>query len=172
MNNSQAEKKAGLYQQRKTLLEDAFRLSGTESNPALAVALPQLVNLIKQRAARCPGLTSLYFAGAETDHPFFLQNSRVAVGISVLPEDAPKAGRTKRHPHQQEVIIVLEGEILLRLQQGAVAENRKLLAGEMWVIGKDQGHCIRPVAGQQAVYMFIKTNPTLEPRGIDCRLPS
>ena len=167
MDISPEAKAAELYRQRKALLEEAFRLS----DPSPAVGLPQLADLIREQAARFPQLTSLYFAGADADHPYFLQNSRVAIGISVLPEDAPKAGVAKRHPHQQEVIIVLEGEILLQLHQAAEAVTRKLGAGELRVIARDQCHCIQPVDGQKAVYMFIKTNPAVEPRGVKCELP-
>ena len=87
------------YIEREKVLNEASRRGGEQG-----VSLGDLVALMKETSASKRYLSSLYFAGAEGDHPYFLKNDRVAMGLAVLPEDAEKAGLSKRHPHQKEVI--------------------------------------------------------------------
>ena len=154
------------YIERTAVLLEAFRRGGGPE-----VALGDLVAVMKEESGSKGYLSSLYFAGAEGDHPYFLKNDRVAMGLAVLPEDAEKAGLRKRHPHQTEVIFVLDGTVRLE-----VAKNRgrqvqiDLAQGDVYVIEPGECHRITPVDGQDAAFLFVKTNPAEEPRGQDCDL--
>ena len=110
-----------------------------------AIPLDCLVSLMKERSAQQSFLSSLYFAGAEGDHPYFVKNERIAVGLSVLPEDRAKTELTKKHPHQQEVIFVLHGELILEVDENGTAVQKRLGVGSVSVIEKGQCHRILPV---------------------------
>ena len=154
------------YVEREKVLSEANQRS---QEPG--VSLGDLMALMKERSTSNGYLSSLYFAGAEGDHPYFLKNDRVAVGLAVLPEDAEKAGLSKRHPHQKEVIIVLDGVLRLEVmkQRGERVEIN-LAQGDLYVIEEGECHRITPVDGQDAAFLFVKTNPAQEPRGEDCIL--
>ena len=107
----------------------------------------------------------MYFAGADVDHPFFLQSDALGVGIAVLPEDAAKALTRKRHPHQVEVVFVLDGALRLHIESNAPVVLRK---GDHHVIGKNICHWITPIENEPGVFAFVKTNPAQEPRGVSC----
>src|ERR1700730_18219737 len=79
--------------------------------------LSQLISLMRHESRGHPDLSSLYFAGVDVDHRYFLRTDSLAIGIAVLPEGAEKAAHWKRHPHQNEMIAVLEGEILLERKE-------------------------------------------------------
>ena len=135
------------------------------------VSLGDLVALMKEGSAAKGYLSSLYFASAEGDHPYFLKNDRVAMGLAVLPEDAEKAGLSKRHPHQKEVIIVLDGTLHLKVvKQSGERVEIDLCQGELYVIEEGECHRITPVRDQNAAFLFVKTNPAQEPRGEECSL--
>ncbi len=154
------------YTAREKVLNEASRRS---EEPG--VSLGDLVALMKEGSASKSYLSSLYFAGAEGDHPYFLKNDRVAMGLAVLPEDAEKAGLSKRHPHQKEVIIVLDGVLHLEIvKQSGVRVEVDLSRGDLYVIEEGECHRITPVNDQDAAFLFVKTNPAQEPRGEDCSL--
>jgi hypothetical protein len=156
------------YQERKNLLMDAHSRSAATQKNLQSVHIENLVSLMKERSRVNDYLSSFYFAGVEVDHPYFLKNDRLALGIAVLPEDARKAGMRKRHPYQQEVIFVLQGSINLEVEENGQMASHTLNSGEVFIIGKDQCHCISPVNSGDSVYLFAKTNPSEEPRGLDC----
>ena len=152
--------------EREKVLSEASRRS---EEPG--VSLGDLVALMKQESRSKDYLSSLYFAGAEGDHPYFLKNDRVAMGLAVLPEDAEKAGLSKRHPHQKEVIIVLDGTLRLEVvKQSGERVELDLCQGDLYVIEEGECHRITPVDGKDAAFLFVKTNPTEEPRGEACDL--
>ena len=154
------------YLERTRLLVEAFRRGGQAG-----VALGDLVAVMKAESTSKDYLSSLYFAGAGGDHPYFLRNDRVAMGLAVLPEDADKAGLRKRHPHQTEVIVVLDGTLRLEVAKNSGPPVRCDLAqGAVYVIEPGECHRITPVEGQDAVFLFIKTKPAQEPRAEDCDL--
>jgi mannose-6-phosphate isomerase-like protein (cupin superfamily) len=155
---------------RAQLVQDAFALS-REGNPSGGpVILEQLVRLMKERSAGNHNLSYLYFAGSRDDHPYFLHNDRIAVGLAVLPEDAAKSRRAKRHPHQQEIIIVLDGQLCLERNELGFDTARTLETGDVVIIDPGQCHRILPVNNHDAAYVFVKTNPDLEPREELCTL--
>ena len=64
------------YIEREKVLNEASRRGGEQG-----VSLGDLVALMKETSASKGYLSSLYFAGAEGDHPYFLKNDRVAMGL-------------------------------------------------------------------------------------------
>ena len=153
---------------REKLLEDALRQSKA-TRGTRAVALDVLLKLMKERSCS-PGtafLSSLYFAGAFDDHPYFLHNREVAIGLAVLPEDRAKAGQSKRHPHQKEILVVIAGRLLVELEGEPLTEKR---AGDVVVIEPGRCHRVIPVENEDAAYLFVKTRPGDEPREEECSL--
>ncbi len=108
------------YEELARLVRDAF---------SEGLTLDSLVGLMRSR-----GPSSLYFAGADRDHPYFLHTDRIAIGLSALPEDEPKSKRPKRHPHQHEVIFVLDGALRLELLKDGQWQPIDLTAGQVKVI--------------------------------------
>ena len=155
---------------RERLIRGAWDETPSGSVSPRALHLPELVAAMKQQGKITPDLACLYFAGADVDHPYFLQNTALAFGISVLPENAEKAAKSKRHPHQVEVIFVLDGSLDLHVEGRQGVEIHSLSQGDHYVIGKDVCHWITPQEGRSAVFAFAKTNPALEPRSIDCTI--
>ena len=154
------------YAERTDLLLGAFR-----RGDGRGVALGDLIAVMKDKSSAKDYLSSLYFAGAEGDHPFFLRNDRMAMGLAVLPEEASKAGLRKRHPHQTEVIVVLDGTLRLEIAKNNGQHlHLDLAQGDVHVIEPGECHRITPVEGQDAAYLFVKTNPAQEPRGEACDL--
>ncbi|MEW6743202.1 MAG: RHS repeat-associated core domain-containing protein [Planctomycetota bacterium] len=84
-------------------------------------------------------MSSVYFAGSDVDHPFFLRNDRVAVGVSVFPEDAAKAAAAKRHPHQTEEIFVLDGALSLVVGEEGEEPETDLNPGDDVGMGETTG---------------------------------
>jgi quercetin dioxygenase-like cupin family protein len=155
------------YLIRARLLQDAAQADS--ANAAHGPILSEtLFRLMRERSAAHPYLSSLYFAGAESDHPYFLRTDKVALGIAVLPEDAPKAGRWRRHPHQTELLIVLEGELMVELRDTGVVTRHPGVAGTVFTIPPGTCHRILAVEGTPAAYLFAKTNPVAEPRAQEC----
>jgi quercetin dioxygenase-like cupin family protein len=150
---------------RANLLKDAWEASQAQGLASRSLHLEALVALMKERSLKHPELSSLYFAGAFEDHPYCLKTDRIAVGLAVLPEDAPKAGLWKRHPHQQEAIFVLQGALKLIIENQPAEEVE---AGELRVIEKGQCHRIVPDDNHTCVYLFVKTHPTEEPISEGC----
>jgi len=152
------------YQHRARMLEDAWKKSSlSQILPALTFA--SLVATMKESSRSNAPSTSMYFAGADVDHPYFLKSDALAIGIAVLPEDAEKAKARKRHPHQVEVIFVLEGGLNLYIEGSAPITLRK---SDYYVIGKNVCHWVTPLEEQPGVFLFVKTNPAQEPRGVSC----
>ena len=87
----------------------------------------------------------------------------------MLPQDAAKAGQAKRHPHQTEVIVLLEDSLRLVCRSDDRTEVKVLRRGDHFAIPKDVCHWVEPVAGIDAAYLFVKTAPAREPREEDCR---
>jgi mannose-6-phosphate isomerase-like protein (cupin superfamily) len=159
------QRKAQQYEQRRRLLERAHAVSGTLDDEHRELTLSALAAAMKAQSHECKHLSSIYFAGAEGDHPYFLNNDKIAVGIAVLPEDREKAGLAKRHPSQTEVIFVLSGALILEIE----GEGKKRLeSGAVAVIDNGKCHRIEPTENQDAVYLFVKTNPAEEPREEQC----
>ena len=111
------------FVEREKLLRDAFIQSQVSGEDNSSIRLDKLVSLMKTRSKYSEFLSSIYFAGGEGDHPYFLLNDNVALGLSVLPEDAEKAGKTKRHPHQYEVLVVIDGSIKLEIGRASCRER-------------------------------------------------
>ena len=162
------ESTAQQQKEREKLVREAFSPDEGDSERRPAVSLQRLVSLMKERSQTKGYLSSIYFAGAYVDHPFFLKNDRIAVGIATLPEDAEKAGRRKRHPHQQEVIFVLDGRLRLEVDEGGEVAEKLLQQGDVFLIPPGQCHRIQADDELDAPDMFVKTNPPLEPRSEDC----
>ena len=156
------------YIARKKLIKKAFK-NNSEQEPA-SLSFASLISSMKKKSQSKPFLSSLYFAGAIGDHPFFLQNDKIAIGISVLPEDSEKAGLSKCHPHQTEVIFVLEGTLFLEIVLNNQVKKIKLKAGEVHLIHPGECHRIMPFENQDTVFVFVKTNPALQPKSLDCEI--
>jgi quercetin dioxygenase-like cupin family protein len=146
------------YEERAQLVLDAF---------SEGMSLDALVRLMRSRSGNFPRLSSLYFAGADRDHPYFLNTDKVAIGLSVLPEDEPKSSEPKRHPHQCEVIFVLEGNLCVEVVKDGRWEPTDLHTGQVKLIRPNECHRILS-RGQGAVFLFVKTLPAKEPRGESC----
>ena len=159
------------YKEREKLIRGAYD-EALDKNIASSLRLDSLVAAMKALSAQKPFLSSMYFAGAKGDHPFFLHNDKVAIGISVLPEDAAKAGLIKSHPHQTEVIIVLSGKLYLEVVKDQQLKKVQLSADDVFVINKGECHRILPVENQSATFLFVKTNPAREPKSEKCELKS
>lgn len=151
---------------RERLLRDALTTDGLPTGRS--VLLPQVVRLMKERSLINPVLSSLYFAGSQVDHPYFLQNDDVAVGLAVLPEDEPKSRAPKRHPHQRETIIVLTGPLTLDVVAQGQLVQHILESGAVHVIPPGQCHSITAHKNNGAVYLFVKTNPAEHPKAEPC----
>ena len=130
--------------------------------------LDDLLREMRSASVQAPFLSSLYFSGADVDHPFFLKSDDIALGLAVLPQDAEKAGQAKRHPHQTEVIFVLDGSLRLLYQSHDKTEARVLKRGDYFAISKNVCHWVEPVEGVEAAYLFVKTAPARQPREEDC----
>jgi len=148
-----------LFDERRQLVEDAF---------AAGMTLKGLAGLMRNRSRENPLLSSLYFAGAEHDHPYFLDTDQLAAGISVLPEDEPKSSIAKRHPHQNEVIFALDGEVNLEVLKNGGWEQCRLAAGQVKIVPPGVCHRITSKEKQQSAFLFIKTQPMKEPREEFC----
>lgn len=156
---------------RKELLQDTWQEQDTKQGRIRSVSLDNLIEAMRSAAVReeTRFLSSLYFAGADVDHPFFLRNDKIAVGIAVLPEDEDKAGASKRHPYQTEIIIVLEGSLSLFCHQGGEKSTKhSLREGDHFIVPKNTCHWIEPAEKGNAAYMFVKTNPDEAPREEPC----
>ena len=151
---------------RQDLLERLWKKTASGNGTGLAIDLGGLVSQMKEASREWPFLSSLYFAGSDVDHPYFLETDSIAIGLAVLPEDAAKARQRKRHPHQFELIFVLEGSLCLYTD--AAPLFRVMQKGDIHEIGKGVCHWITPHDNNDAVYLFVKTDPAREPRGIDC----
>jgi mannose-6-phosphate isomerase-like protein (cupin superfamily) len=153
---------------REQLFRDALSRSLQEGRSSRAVAFECLETVMKEASRQNPALSSLYFAGADEDHPFFLKSVDIAVGLAVLPEDEPKSAQCKRHPHQIETIFVLKGRLRLDRECAGVMITEVLERGSVATIEQDQCHRIRAVDNTDAAYIFVKTNPDKLPRGLNC----
>jgi quercetin dioxygenase-like cupin family protein len=156
------------YLERMKLIRNSFDLSQKNSlhDP---IDLKHLIQLMKERSKDFNFLSSIYFAGHFGDHPYFILNDAFAIGIAVLPEDEAKSSKIKRHPHQNEIIVVIEGSILLDVETNGVMNRKHLKTGDYWVLEIDQCHRILSDKKQDAVYLFLKTHPCDEPLSIDCK---
>ncbi|RJP61087.1 MAG: hypothetical protein C4539_20400 [Ignavibacteriales bacterium] len=157
--------------ERAKLLKEAFNKSQKESNGYDPIKLDTLLNLMKEKSGIHNFLSSIYFAGYEGDHPYFLQNEKIAVGIAVLPEDLDKSYLSKYHEHQQEIIIGLNGTIVLDIKDGESILKKNIAEGDIFVIEKKQCHRISSLQNKNAAFLFIKTNPAIEPRSNKCEFP-
>jgi mannose-6-phosphate isomerase-like protein (cupin superfamily) len=150
---------SGVYEERQELVENAF---------SAGMSLQQLAAHMRLRSHNNPVLSSLYFAGADRDHPYFLHTDRVAVGIAVLPEDEPKSIIAKKHPHQTEIVVVLDGEMYLDTPTDGTWHPTDLAAGGVKVIPPGECHRIRSKENKEAAFLFIKTHPAEGPREEPC----
>ncbi len=154
---------------RQRLLKDLWKTKQKDGKTIHSIELDELLLSMKNESIKHPFISSLYFAGSDVDHPFFLENNKIAAGIAVLPEDTKKAGLRKKHPHQIELIIVLQGSIKLFVKQKHKTIHVVLQENEYYVITKNTCHWITPNDNiDSAAYLFIKTNPSEEPRSEDC----
>jgi Arc/MetJ-type ribon-helix-helix transcriptional regulator/quercetin dioxygenase-like cupin family protein len=163
-SDPQGDSRTEAYHRRAKLLAEAWNNGATPAG-LKALMLPALVAAMRQSHQTSHPSTSMYFAGADVDHPYFLQSDALGVGIAVLPEDAAKALVRKRHPHQVEVIFVLDGALRLHIEAEAPLVLKK---GNHFVIGENVCHWITPIENQPGVFVFVKTNPAQEPRGVSC----
>jgi len=155
------------YLTRARLLQDAAHAAS--ANAAYGpIPSETLFRLMRERSAAHPYLSSLYFAGAERDHPYFLWTDKVALGVAVLPEDGPKAGRWRRHPHQTEMLIVLEGELIVEFRDTSAVTQHTGVVGSVFTIPPGTCHRVLAVEGTPAAYLFAKTHPVTEPRALEC----
>ncbi|HEX7186045.1 MAG TPA: cupin domain-containing protein [Thermoanaerobaculia bacterium] len=162
--SSAAPRPSETFAKRESLVLEAS-LSGE------GVLLDRLLSLMRREGEANKNLASLYFAGADVDHPFFLKNDKVAVGLSVLPQDSEKAGISKRHPHQKEVLFILDGSLQLEIDSGGEARRELLREGDVFLIPEGQCHRIRPAGDQPGAFLFVKTRPARQPRGEVCDIP-
>ena len=158
------------YFEREKILKDAFLMSQSSSKIAKPIELKHLIDLIKKRCSDNEFLSSLYFAGSIGDHPYFIKNDKIAIGLSVLPEDSKKAGKIKLHPEQTEIIIVIDGSILLEVEEKEVIVKKVLTSGDYFTIDKNTCHKISAVDNQDSAFVFIKTNPNVEPNSLECKI--
>jgi hypothetical protein len=157
------------YNLRKQLLINIYGLIEKEDRKVNAVKLDELISAMKDGSDKHSFLSSLYFAGSEVDHPFFLDNDKIAIGIAVLPEDSDKAGLRKRHPHQIEYIVVLQGSIIVNIKKIGITFKKTLYTKESFIIKKNVCHwTIINKDCDNAAYLFVKTNPSQEPREKGC----
>ena len=155
------------YDQRKNLLVNLWKAKIKNKELVQSIKLDKLIDEMKKRSNNNPALSSLYFAGSYIDHPFFLENNKIAIGISVLPED--KAGLRKRHPNQIEYLVILKGTINVHLKQNNKTKNIILNENESFEIQKNQCHWIKiDKSCKSAAYLFLKTNPSKEPKEKEC----
>src|SRR6185503_2940657 len=66
--------RAKAYQRRAQLLEEAWRVGSSTSSGRTALTLSALVSAMRQSSQSAEPSTSMYFAGADVDHPYFLQS--------------------------------------------------------------------------------------------------
>jgi len=158
----------GLPRLREQLFRDALSESLRQGKSFRAVAFECLETVMKEASRQNPALSSLYFAGAEEDHPFFLKNEDIAIGLAVLPEDEPKSAQSKLHPHQIETIFVLKGRLRLERERAGVLTSEVLERGSVATIERGQCHRIMAVDNTNAAYIFVKTDPAKSPRGVNC----
>lgn len=156
------------YNVRKNILLEVWREYNLKSGKKQAIDLQHLIDIMKEKSQIHPYLSSIYFAGSDVDHPFFLKNTKVAFGIAILPEDNEKAGIPKRHPRQIEIIIVIKGSLSLLYDQDDQIKEQIIKENECFVIDKGICHWITSVDEGDAAYIFIKTNPSEEPRSYLC----
>jgi mannose-6-phosphate isomerase-like protein (cupin superfamily) len=148
------------HRERENLLRSVFMKDGLSNG----ITLDDLVSHMKESSIRNKYLSSLYFAGADVDHPFFLNNKKIAIGLSVLPEDSEKAGVAKLHPYQNEVIFVLTGSLMLEFEEEGKTIRKVMNEGDVHIIPAKQCHRVLYIEKKNAVYLFVKTNPAEEPR--------
>jgi len=152
---------------RKRMLIKLWKMREGEDIKSESLRLDELIARMRKEAVKNSMLSSLYFAGSEVDHPYFLENDKIAVGLSVLPQDEEKAGKHRKHPHQTEYIIVLEGTIDICLDDETITLSKG--EHETFEIPKNTCHWIAMgKQSKEAAYLFIKTNPSLQPRSQDC----
>jgi mannose-6-phosphate isomerase-like protein (cupin superfamily) len=147
------------YSIRKKLIHDAFLKSqnGIEYGP---LEIENLIKLMKERSKDNEFLSSLYFAGCLGDHPFFLKNNKFAIGLAVLPEDSNKAGLLKSHTDQIEILVIIDGSILLEVEENHIMIKKALNEGDIYIINKNIKHKISAIDNQNSAFIFIKTNPS------------
>jgi hypothetical protein len=156
------------YGVRRDLIREAWGERSTENGLVQSLSLDDLISFMKKESQRSPFLSSLYFAGTNVDHPYFLENTKIAIGISVLPEDSLKAGLKKRHPHQTEIILVLQGQLCVHFEDDGKITEKSLLENEHFIIHTGICHWITSIDSKDAVFIFIKTNPSQEPKSQSC----
>ena len=156
------------YDIRKNLIFRAWIEKWKNEKVIQAVDFHKLISLMKSESREYQYLSSIYFAGSYIDHPFFLENSKLSIGIAVLPEDEPKASHPKKHPHQTEIIVVMQGSLCLYYEHNSKIIEKILYDYDHFVIDKGICHWISSYNDNDAVYLFIKTNPSQEPRGENC----
>lgn len=123
---------------------------------------------MKTESKDSPYLSSLYFAGADVDHPYFLENQQIALGLAVLPEDSAKAGKPKIHPNQTELTLTLRGSLCVHYERGDKVIKQVLNENDYVIIQPGVCHWVTGLDKVDSVYIFLKTNPAQEPRGQSC----
>ena len=157
------------YNVRKKIFVELWKAKKKKKELIHSVKLDELISKMKEESEDHPFLSSLYFAGSYIDHPFFIESDKIAIGISVLPEDSEKAGLKKKHPHQTEYLVVLNGTIDVFIKPKNKIEQIVLHENESYEIQKDICHWISiNESCKSAAYMFIKTNPSKEPKSKEC----
>lgn len=156
------------FTKRKELILNCWGERWEDERLVQSLDLEKLVFQMKAASIQHPYLSSLYFAGMKVDHPFFLENSRFALGIAVLPEDSTKASLPKRHPYQTELIVVLNGSINIHYEIDGKQTDTVVEENDYFVIPPDTCHWISVAGDGQGTLLYIKTNPAQEPQSLPC----
>jgi quercetin dioxygenase-like cupin family protein len=159
------------YEARRDLIERARSDRWIGSNLLQSIDFDKLISLMKSESREHSYLSSLYFAGADVDHPYFLENQQVALGLAVLPEDSAKAAQPKRHPNQTELILSLQGSVCVYYESEGKPIKQVLNETEYVIIQPGVCHWVTGMEEGDAVFLFLKTNPAQEPRGQSCSYP-
>ena len=113
--------------------------------------------------------SALYLSGTRLDNDYCFGSQELALLLSVLPEDAPKAAEPGYHPGSTEVYVTFQGSLELEyLQEGLL--QRRTVGGHDDVLVISPGQCHRVCRNDPgaAASLIAKTNPGYKPGVIRC----
>ncbi len=123
---------------------------GRDHEPT-AISLECLVSLMKERERTRVFSRRSILQGRKVITPTFLRMTKLPSVCRFCP-GIPKTEITKKHPKQQEVIFVLNGTLLLEVEENGTVVSRRLEAGAVSVIERGQCHRILSINGQDATF--------------------
>ena len=126
-------------------------------------ALDTLLSLMREKRE-----SALYTCGKWKAHDYCLVSSDLAVAISVLPEDGPKAAKPGYHPGSTEVYIIFKGSLILESLEDGFLKDECLGQFDVKVILPGKCHRVRNELGREAASFIVKTNPKHEPDVARC----